>query len=662
MIYFINSQGSFDYNDIKTKNISLTEALQKLDRYDIISLDTETTGLSPFNDTITTIQLGDLDNQYVFDMRDCDITKLKILLESNKTFIIHNAKFDYSMLKANNITLSNVYCTKLAEIILNNGKYSKSDLEKLHPFSLKNVYKRYFGIDIDKDTRESFIGFKGPLTTQQITYAANDIIYALEVYNKQQPLIDKLNVRPCVDLENKTVFALADMELNGVRINTSKWLDLAKSNTIKLEKTVEELDNALFNNVESLISKYRVTSWQQELFDPTWEPRKCSVNWASPEQVLAILTNVFKLSPTNKKDKPSTDEYSLTPLKDHQFVSILLKHRELAKAISTYGESFILKYLQKDGKIHTTYNQIVDTGRLSSLDPNMQNIPALEEFRNCFIADEDNLLVIGDYSSQEPRITADKSNEEVLIDFYINGHGDGHTLTTSRMYSIIEGKEINIPPKIDEDPIALAKHYAHPFACKRKIGKIMSLKMDYGGSAYTIKDILGVSEKEAQKFVDAYWAAYPSKKTYFDKCSEFVREHGYMRANNITNRIEYFREYGYYSNLVKQRLTGQLSRDERITLMKLQGDMERAAGNMTIQGTASDMTKTALVYARERLNKYDAKLLLQVHDEIVIMANKNIVEEVSIILKQSMEEAGEVFCKRVPMKVHPTISPFWTKK
>jgi DNA polymerase-1 len=659
MIYFIQNPqkpSSIQYSNKICCTLTLDEALKNLSQYKELALDTETAGLG-LNALILMLQLGTSNgDQYVIDMRGIDIEAIKRLLEStNVLFIGHNIKFDYNVLKRLKILLNKVYDTMVVDQVIHNGKYSIVDIVRQHRFSLNGVYFHYYGINIDKETRQQFYKMTDQdFTEQQIKYGALDVVYPFEIKAKQKDLIERYSLETCVDLENRTVLALGDIEYNGFNLNREKWLEINRKYKLRVIETTSKLDELLLSQENSKIDKYRCNAYQKDLFDENYENRRSSIiNWGSDQQVYEVLSSVFNINPVDKHSKNSSGANAIELLDErYPITDLILKLRKEEKAVSSFGLDYLEKFLGPDGRIRTSYNQIVETGRISSRNPNLQQIPREEEFRCAFDAPEGRKIITADYSGQEARIIADRAQDESYINFFKNDGGDIHSFVATKMFSASFGKEF-IVTKDNEN-----KAYRYK-------GKTINFAISFGGSAYALSKSLKIPESEAQELIDAFFKGFPQLKAMFDKNKEFALKYGYILTNDIIKRIRHFKYWDRYKELMRKSVR---TPEERSELMKTKGRIERRALNTPIQGTASDMMKLALIFIRESLlNKgimpYDTtaniKLVNVVHDECSTECTNELAEETARIQKECMERAGAFLVKSIPMTAQPVIKNHW---
>lgn len=653
MIYLIGPKNIIDYDNIQHCDVDF--CLNYFKDHEEIEVDTETNSLKHIKGSIITLQIGDSSNQFVIDIRHVNIKLFKDLLET-KIVLGANISFDYKFLKSYGILLNRVYDVIVTETVSFCG-YNR------YGYSLQDLCFRYLDIKIDKEERNSFatIG-DSPLSTKQIIYAAGDVDKLALIKEKQSRRIIKYELQKTVRLENKALIPLSEIEYNGMYLNKEKWLEYEEVCIRDLKKLELELDEELLkkNNSYFCLHTYKrnnkgktiLVPYQGiDLFGYYEADRKTGINWGSHEQVKNILKKEYNFEVLDKEGKVTINSTLLGKKKNKpRLVDLLINRSEKGKEISTYGSSFIDQYIDIDGRFRTSFWQVQVTGRVSSNSPNVQNIP--EKHRAFVEAPKGRKLVICDYSQQEPRITAEYCKDPKLTDFVLNGDGDSHSLVASAVFSKIEGKEVKVSKKNNPFSERFKMTY-------RDVGKQINLGLDYGKTAFTIKDDLGVSKEEAQEFIDAIKSAFPEKERFFDfKKKEFWKT-GYILHDYITHRktfIEDFDKYAHfnYDNATKKEIS---------EYYKWKGSVERCCQNYPIQGTAASMTKLALIYMYEEFKSIKGNPLLinTIHDEIVAEVDEEYAGVVADVMVKCMVKAGEVFCKKIPMKVDPVISDFWVK-
>ncbi|MDA3854947.1 MAG: DNA polymerase [Candidatus Woesearchaeota archaeon] len=394
MIYLISNQYS-SYDDTLYEKISIEESITILSSLEEISVDTETEGLDCFTKKILLLQLGNTEFQVLFDIQSFGGKIPQSLIDFMNSYkglyVFQNAKFDWKFLFHQGILITNIYDTMLAEIILTNGlQYAGRDLQSLA--------EKYCGVYLDKSIRGQIIT-KG-LSDAVLLYGAKDVEYLSIIKRKQLVELDRLDLTPALALDNSFVTVLAYVEYSGIKLDFEKWKIKASENISKAQKIRKDLENLLLRD-----KKDAYFSGMQDLFT---SERECTINWNSPKQVIPLFNEYgIKTKYYSKgEEKHSIDAKVLDPqVNDFEILPIYLKYKEIQKIISTYGMSWQKFINVNTGRIHTTFQQLMDTGRLSSGNkrdgaPNLQNIPSDAYTRSCFIVEEGNSFIAADYSSK----------------------------------------------------------------------------------------------------------------------------------------------------------------------------------------------------------------------------------------------------------------------
>lgn len=490
MIYLVTKQQSlFDCNSYTI--ISPEKALKLLLEEPILGADTETEGFSPYTKKLLTIQLGTEDFQIVWDCTSYDVAMLKPILENPQIKTIWwNYKFDAQFLYHHRIIPVNIYDGMLAEKLMWLGYPSG-----MHSMSLKSAGELYCGVELDKTVRGKIV--KVGITPEVIVYAANDVKYEIPIYKAQLKALEQKDLLKAIEFENEFVKVLAYIEYCGVKLDVNKWKSKMASDLAKMNKYKKELDNWIidyFNSHngqvstssyiverfevpqdESRIPKnavfirsavenlgYGVTTMeyykvpfkivtknlQGDLFGGFDSDLKCTINWDSSKQVIPLFELLgFKLDTfdkVTKKKKKSIEAKIIEPQKEVSSIAeIYLNYRAAQKVVSTYGDNFLKAINPVSGRIHASFNQLMDTGRLScgggEAGVNVQNLPSDAETRACFVADKGNKWISADYQSQESRLIASIANDEAMIELFEHGCGDVHSLVAKMAYSNIIG-------------------------------------------------------------------------------------------------------------------------------------------------------------------------------------------------------------------------------
>lgn len=645
MIKFITAQLSFsDQTLIKIGNVD--DVIQAITGSPVIGIDLETTGLDFISDKILLCAISTEEDQFIIDATTIDLQFLKIFLENpNILKLGHNLKFDYKFLRMIGIVMENLYDVMLGEIVLTTGKNLKYGLDRL-------VFDA-FGIRLNKDVRRGFINHSGVFTLGEILYTGEDVEYLFDLYNNQQERLKKENLVQVAQLENHALPAIADIEFNGLHINQDKWKKQAKRAEIEKQAYVEKLDRIIMDN--PIFKPFRIFAYNLNLFEPVESIRKVAINWNSPAQVLQVMKKIIP-------DLESVGAPELSKYKNKsELIELYIKYKEWGKLTSSYGEKF-LEHLYADNRIHTEFWQILRTGRMSCSNPNMQQIPADNNYRNCFESgDPDWVFVSGDYKSQELAIIAQLSQDPVWLKALTEGK-DLHSICAELVFGD-EWKNAAEPncafyQTVDEDQILedgtnIITQVPVKKQCKckkhknqRTQTKTISFGLSYGMSAHKLSERLNILLTAAESLMKRYFHSFPNIKAALERCASFGKKYGYVMTMAPWNRKRYFPNWR-----------------GRATEMKDLGEIERESKNSPIQGTGADQTKYALHLCRKKINAENlpVKLVMQVHDQIDTICHKDFATTWRDMLKELMEESARLTIPSGLLKADVNISNFWEK-
>ncbi len=587
---------------------STEEALKHLEfieRHPLIEVDSETNGLDPHLAKIALMQLGVGGQAFVFDVRPGRVNAqiFKPLLEGEKNLkLLQNAVFDYEMLKTNfNIEMNRVYDTMLAEQLIGLGLHPKANLQYL--------VSKYLHMNMPKDIGKTFEDYNQEYQEYQLRYAANDVVVLREVYNQQLERLKQDDLMRVAQLEFGFIKPMAEMELNGMLLDIPRWRDI-------LDEMVLERNKAGIQ----LADVFNTTMDQETLFGVSL------LNLDSPAQVVKCLNDLGV-------PVESSDVKELGKFKKNSTVKLLLNYRKYAKFITTYGEALINRIHPETGRLHTRFKQMVDTGRMSSSNPNLQNIPKEQKYRACFIARAGYKLITCDMSQAELRILAAYSKDPVFLKAFANGE-DLHTRTASDLFGITV-EEIMADKKLKDNDVN-KKDY-------RGNVKALNFGLIYGLTKVGLSLRMGTSEKEAQKLIDLYFGKYTSIDGWLNKAAEFAVMNRY--STTMSGRRRYYR----------------LPDPDHRDFNKIKGSIERQGKNHPIQGTNADTIKQSMIYIVDRIKDYDAKLLLTVHDEVIVEAREDQAEEVSGVVSQAMVDGFAAFVPELVMEADADIENYWVK-
>jgi len=591
MIYLVTKQ------DISLPDVTLCsvqDSLDYLNKLDSIGVDTETSGFDPYTCKFYTLQLGDQDVQYVVDLSTIDIQEYKNLLEI-KELIGHNFKFDLRFLYHQRIVPTRVYDTFLGE------KTSRLGIES-HRCSLAACVQRHCGVTLSKEERANITG---RLTEGFVKYSAYDVKYLHEIKSKQNFTQFTEGTDVSIQLDNRFVLVLAYIEYCGMKLDVEQWTKKIEKVQVQADEAVEALNKFI---LENKMSKFIDT--QLDMFSTG---NKINVNWNSPSQVVEFFEAIgVNTTVVEKGVKKQTIEanHLIKFVDKYPIIKTYLSFKEAQKDIGTYGYNWIEQINPVSGRIHTQFKQLMNTGRLSSggksgnvKNFNFQNIPSDQETRSCFVAAEGNTLVGCDYTGQEQIVLVNKCLDKNLLEFYDNDLGDMHSFIASKMYPELDGMDLDDIKKKHKD--------------KRQSAKVAGFAINYGGSGIGIADQLGLNVEQGQKIYDAYFAAFPGLKAYFDETKKFGIENGYVLISPVTGKrsyVDYYEEFAqikgeltkefwdrYKSMKNSDTPTARQMKEKVSRFFRKRGDIERMSLNYPIQGESAEITKLAITFAREIL-------------------------------------------------------------
>lgn len=444
MVYYITKQTSLEET---FKNCSVDFMLEYFINHKNIQVDTETTGHFNFKNEVFLLQLGDYENQFVINFKELDVEEKykinnSIFLNANICKIFQNAKFDIKFLWKHGFDIVNVYDTMLAEVLLNAGKDTPDGF-----YGLYSIVKRYCEFELDKETRGKLNQYG--INTRVIQYAANDVKYLETVKDIQHKKLIELNLanEDCQDiyticgLEMNAVLSFAAMEYNGIKLDMEKWKKIIVEVNLETEKIIQEINDIVWE--EPKLKRYRYV--YQDLF--TESLQTTTINWSSPIQKLRVLKLLFP-------DIENTAEKTLSKYKlKHPLISKLLKYNKINKLKTAFADKLPENVNDETGRIHTEFWQILNTGRVSSSNPNMQQIPSRTELggkmRECFVAEHGYKMVGGDYSGCELRVIAEFSCDPVWVDAF-NAGKDLHSELCAITFGI-DIKDVKQPTPFKPD-------------------------------------------------------------------------------------------------------------------------------------------------------------------------------------------------------------------
>ncbi|MEN9322631.1 MAG: polymerase [Bacteroidota bacterium] len=583
--------------------------IQQLQNQTSVCFDTETTGINTLHAELVGMSFSFEKGKGFYVPFPENQTEAKALLEKFRPFfeneqiekIGQNLKYDLKILKNYGMSVAGkLFDTMIAHYLINPDMRHNMDV-------LSETYLQYSPQSI-----ETLIGKKGKnqLSMRDVAleeikeYATEDADVTLQLKAVFSPILDKAETKKLFDeIEIPLIQVLADMETEGINLDVP------------------------FLKEMSIAMQQEIAAFEQKIYETAGE----KFNLASPKQLGDVLFDKLKIGGTKQK-KTKTGQYATGEevlsylVKEHPIVADILEWRQMVKLQSTYIDALPLQVDSKTQRVHTDYMQAVAaTGRLSSNNPNLQNIPVRTErgrlIRKAFIARNENyVLLSADYSQIELRIIAALSGEDNMIKAFQNNE-DIHKSTAAKVF--------NVP--LDE----VTKE-------QRSQAKTVNFGIVYGVSAFGLSNQTNLSRQESAALIEAYYKTYPKLKAYMQEQVDFARENGYVQT--VLGRRRYLKDINSANAMVRS-------------------GAERNAVNAPIQGSAADIIKIAMINIHQKLEEkkpdgsaWKSKMLLQVHDELVFDVHLSEIELIKPLIKQEMEQA---FVLQVPLEVEMGMGDNW---
>jgi len=592
----------------------LENLIKVLKEKKLFAFDTETSGLRPMEDSLVGFSFATNKKEaYYIPVahvvqedeeqleRDFVLEKLKSIFVSKQIKkILHHAKFDQLVLRPYEIEMEGVvFDTLLAANLLRKSDWDKINLKVLSARHLDEKMQSF------KEVLGKHKKFSQVPIEDAAEYAAHD---ALQTF-KLKPILekelkkDKKIEKIFKDVEMPLCQVLLKMEQFGITLDSKKLEEVGK----ELDKELKKIEN----KIESAV-KHKL---KRKTFD---------VNLNSPQQVEKLLFDQLKLPVVKRSGKTkrrATDQEVLSELgKVHPIPGLILKYRELAKLRSTYTDPLIKQVNEKTGRIHTSFSQImVATGRLSSSDPNLQNIPASADYgikiRSAFKAPREKMFLAADYSQVELRVLAHMTKDKNLSDAFLHNH-DIHKQTAAQIFDVSVDKVTND---------------------QRQVGKRINFSIIYGLTPYGLSRDLDIKPSEAKEYIDKYFATYKGVTKFIEKTVESAKKNGYVQT--WLGRRRYVPEI-YEKN------------------KSIYEAAKRVAINSPVQGTSAEIMKLAMINLNKEFEKQklEAQIILQIHDELVIELPQSELKKVEKMVKKCMEG---VVKWEIPFKISINTGKNW---
>ena len=592
MIYFVTGQGElFEFPDAKYKCISVEESLRILEPLRVVGLDTETTGTEIWQGKLLTLQLGNKENQVVIDCMTTDVKQYKDYLESDRLFIIHNAKFDLRWLYKEHIVVRNVYDTYLAEKILFLGFPPG-----IVSLSLQACCDRYLHIYLDKTVRGQI---HAGMTEEVIVYAANDVVHLEDIMNLQLKTITARGQKVALDIENEFVRVLAYIEYCGIKLDPVKWKAKMDKDAERLRVAEQKLNEWVVDYVmkkgdPSLIARnydthkkgkpakladnVYVVIPQPSLFAEFDTGPQCIINWNSSKQVIRLFEELgfdllVKDKKTGKMKKSVESKFIELQASKSSIVPLYLEYSAAFKVVTSFGQNFLDAINPVTQRIHPTFNQMMDTGRLScgsggkgkggktkdddiaeeadenkdtstqanDKSVNVQQLPATEETRAAFVPEKGHLLVDCDYGDQEGHVFTELSNDREWIAFYNDpAQRDGHSFVAKMCFpKDLDGVAEKDVKKVRKDLRDLAKKARFCF--------------NYNGQAPTMATNCNIPVDFATEIYNNYFKRFNGIASYFKVQKRDMWNRGYILISKITGLRAYIYDYPILKGIERRK-------------------------------------------------------------------------------------------------------------
>lgn len=717
MIYLVTQQQRFfksDAYEIMTKE----EAMARILRCSIVEYDSETEGLDPYTKATLCIQFGLGEDQIVVDVTTIDIQYFRPVFENpNITLLGWNLAFDCKFLYHHRIVPINVWDGMIAEKLLYLGYPAQ-----FHSLSLQAAAHQYLGLDLDKSIRGKIVNTG--LSEDVIVYAAHDVTYLTAIREKQLVELEKKDLLKAIDFENHFVPVIAYIEYCGAKIDISKWRIKMQSDINSMLEAEKEINkwvedyyeshkmihpdpaykNKPFIKTSMLTTLKRETkdllripsnafgvrrvvvengieyqygvpfdyvelNLQGDLFSGFDNAYRCNINWNSSKQVIPLFELLgINCTTVDKKTKLKTKSADIKLIEPQKAKCSIIKpyieYKKTGQLVKAFGEKFLKLINPVSGRIHADFYQLgTDTGRLSSSNPNLQNLPHDEITRACFVAEPGNKWISVDYSGQESFLMASIANDKAMLDELIHGSKDMHALTAKMVFK----------DQIPQDmPTAQIKKMFHEL---RQEAKGYEFCFNYAGNASTLVRNYGIPKRRAQEIEDNYMNGFSGLKAYQERQKEFVVKHGYILLSPVTGHKAFIYDWDNLNRINNDlgTIDGQYAlqsgddsnsfvQDAEFLRRRLSESMKQSV-NYPIQGAGALCFKLASIKLFHYLRTHDllfkVKYCIPVHDEINLEAPKEIADEVAKVLVQCMEAGGKPFCTRAPLTADISIGDHW---
>lgn len=646
-----------------------------------ITVDSEGDGLDPLNTNLSLLQIGNEEKQWVIDARVTNLKRFNPVFADPKVIKLgQHIRHDIQILMNNyGAVFNKVVCTMIAEQVLRCGLYVKA--------SLLELAKRYIGIDINKEEelRSSFSKTSvGQFSKEQLDYAAGDCVYPVHIIRAQRKLLEERGLMATFDLENEFIPVLAEMELAGMYLDVDEWRKTYDYSVGKVQESEHLLDELLGATI----------SEQNNLFGGVDVLK--SINYNSPAQMKKVLNNLGYNVPVTEAGVLALE--AIEGRMPVQLVQAILNYKSYNTAKTRYGLNFLDAIHPRTKRIYSSFSQcLTDTGRLSSGEStkqqsktgmkrvNFQNIPSAARFRHCFKPQPGNAFIIYDYQAIEPRILGELSEDPTYLHTFLTGK-DIYSVVGTKIYGQEVSKAKGKPKELRDRSkvVVLGNSYG---TGKEKFHRkmLVDLNTDDGVLKSTINYI---TREESDMAYDKFFEICPKIKECLDELSQL--------ANPLRSTRQFYDELVAEEpyNEVYSKVEESLERWGRLSATKIHSMAARAANrrgyityaediggrkrffkvhssntytegrNGPIQQSAATILKRAMVDLHKKIKEmgHVAKIINQVHDEIIVECKQSDADEVNAYMKPILEAAGMKYFKKVNCKVEGGIKARWEKE
>ena len=682
MIKFVTNQQELFENPIY-ETISIEESLKLINSFGkCVQFDTETDGKDAHINQILLAQFGSMDKkiQIVVDCTSVDICLYKSILEE-KLLIGQNLKFDLQFCYSKGIHPTNVYDLMIVEQFIHLG-YPPGSIS----YSLAAMCQRYLGVYIDKTIRGQ-IRFRG-IDTEVIQYAANDVVHMVDIMWKQVDILKKRGAMVGARIECDFTPVIAYLEWCGIKLDVAKWQDKMKKDKENLLAATKRLNDYCIKNPK--LSKWTYIDTQGDLFMGYNLEPQFNIDWQKKEAIKvfqALGFNTQAISKTTGNETDSVTEKLLAPQKgiDDEFLNLYFDYQGYYKVTTSFGQGHLNAINPITGRIHTVYRAIgTISGRMSSGSdqpnedlarlkkiapknckyPNMQQLPHDEVTRACFVAEKGNLFCSCDYAAMEARIGADVYNEHKLLDEFLYGSGDTHAAYAKAVF-VDELKDIETKDVKKMRPDLRNKVKSIEFA------------VQFGSDGTAVAPQLKIPVEEARQLVINLLNGMTGLKSFKEKWSKFVLEHGYMEILPQTGHRGYWHDWEHWKE-VQASYTKEFW-DNYKMYHKGTGDdvckevkqhfqakskwCDRMSLNLPTQGGGAVVLKRAAtaLYKWVIDNGYWGKVLFVnfTHDEINSEFPKELEDVYPQLVAKIMQDAAAEYYHKLPIPAEPSVEDHW---